>query len=796
MLRPMKITRRNALKSQALSGLSLLGLPMVPASASAAGAMAEPPPGPKALPLRVSAALPDVAELAAPSAVMVGGWLGERIRLNAKVRLLGADMEPMLEGFRKKPGSHPWIGEHVGKWMHAATLAWANNSDMALRAKLDRVAADLIAAQEADGYLGTYTPEFRLGLTRTNNDDWDVWSHKYCLIGLLTYYRFTGNAVALEASKKAADLLLATFPAKRSILEAGTHMGMAATSVLEPMVLLYRVTGDKRYLAFAQYIVTAWDEKDGPAIVKSLLKDKQVSKVANAKAYEMLSNLVGLAELARVTGDQTHLQATLLAWQDVVDRRLYLTGGTSQYEHFQADHDTRDDTRAHVSETCVTTTWIQLNLVLLQLTGEARFAEELERSFYNQLAAAQHPQGDDWCYFTPLSGRKQYDKYITCCHSSGPRGMALAPLAAYLRNSAGGHDTLLVNTFETSRATLVLGGQSVTVEQESGFPYRGGSTLTLRMAKSAHFALKVRAAQWAQPVTLAGASVRDGWVELPARTWKDGDVLPIQFRVASRVNPGEHTNAGRAALSWGPFVLAYEKALNPGLPGSHLLRLPSQARLLPPTAGQPLSFEAEAPELNLAQAHPGHRARFLTFADAGTNSGLFRIWMRSPNADVPGPNESLLIGGKASSSRAGAGGGAINDEDFESMVTTRDGRLADEDWFAVTLDHSVSAQRVVFTHGKNAPDGGWFDTSAGKPRVQVQRSAGSPWETVGTLDEYPEATSSDAKHVEWWSRDAQFTLRLKAPVRFVALRVVGKPASGKNPAQAFVSCAELQAFSA
>ena len=279
--------------------------------------------------------LPDVAEALPPSAVHLDGWLGHRVEINAKNRLLAVDTEPLLAGFRKKPGVHPWIGEHVGKWMHAATLAWAYTGDPALREKLDRVAADLIHSQEPDGYLGTYAPEQRFGLFE--GADWDVWSHKYNLLGLLTYYQYTGNEAALAACRKMGDLLIATFPAKKSILAAGTHLGMAATSVLEPIVLLYRATGDERYLQFARYIVKSWDEPNGPKIIATLLTEKQVNKTANGKAYEMLSNLVGLCELARATGDRALLDPVLNAWQDIVDKRLYLTGSASAGERFQAD---------------------------------------------------------------------------------------------------------------------------------------------------------------------------------------------------------------------------------------------------------------------------------------------------------------------------------------------------------------------------------------------------------------------------------------------------------------------------
>jgi len=205
------------------------------------------------LPFRAAAGWNDAAEILSPSAIEVDGWLGARIMANATNRLLTVDTEPFLAGFHKKPGAHPWIGEHVGKWLHAATLAWAYTGDARLRSKLDQVASELIAAQEPDGYLGTYLPEKRFGLFQ--GADWDVWSHKYNLMGLLTYYQFTGNESALAACRKMGDLLINTFgPGKKSILSAGTHMGMAATSVLEPMVLLYRCTADERYLIFARYL--------------------------------------------------------------------------------------------------------------------------------------------------------------------------------------------------------------------------------------------------------------------------------------------------------------------------------------------------------------------------------------------------------------------------------------------------------------------------------------------------------------------------------------------------------------
>ncbi|MBV8126261.1 MAG: glycoside hydrolase family 127 protein [Planctomycetaceae bacterium] len=607
---------------------------------------------PEPVPFVVRAGLPDAAELLSPSQVHIDGWLGARIDANEKNRLLTVDTEPLLAGYLKRPGSHPWIGEHVGKWLHAATLAWAYTGDPALNGKLDRVAADLIACQEPDGYLGTYVPEKRFGLHE--GADWDVWSHKYNLIGLLTYYQYTGNRPALDCCRKMADLLFATFPGKKSILAAGTHVGMAATSVLEPIVLLYRFTGDARYLEFARYIVKSWDEPGGPAIAASLRAGKGVNKTANGKAYEMLSNLVGLCELARATGDRSLLQPVRNAWNDIVANRLYITGSASAGEHFQGDHVLPNQVGAHIGETCVTTTWIQLNLQLLRLTCEAKYGNELERSFYNHLAAAQHPCGDDWCYYTALEGKKPFDSGITCCHSSGPRGMVLAVEAAYLRIKLNGVDALAISTYESSRVKLLLGGQDVTLEQTSRFPRAESSEIVIHLAQPARFGLLVRMAPWAAPLKLElnkqplEAQTQEGWAVVPAREWKDGDQVNVSFGLARTLTLAGHTIAGRAALAWGPFVLAYDQAINPGLPSAAAVGLVRESTELTIQPGPSLAFRG--PVVGRKGDSPS-QAVFVPFADAGSTGGDYRVWMRAP--DVDANTASVLADGPESRSRQG-----------------------------------------------------------------------------------------------------------------------------------------------
>src|ERR1043166_4004005 len=214
------------------------------------------------VPEKVKPAIEDRQAFQTRDRVQLKGWLETRIEANEANRLVKLDPERLLEGYRKRPGRQIWDGEHVGKWLHAATLAWAYTGDPELRKKLDYVAAELPKCQLADGYLGTYVETNRWTL-------WDVWAHKYNLIGLITYMRYTGNLEPLPTCRRMADLLCNTFgdePGKRDIILAGQHMGMAPTSVLEPMVLLYRLTGEPRYLEFCKYILRAWESQTGAKI--------------------------------------------------------------------------------------------------------------------------------------------------------------------------------------------------------------------------------------------------------------------------------------------------------------------------------------------------------------------------------------------------------------------------------------------------------------------------------------------------------------------------------------------------
>ena len=759
-------------------------------------------------PEKVVPAVADRQDWQSPAQVHLSGWIGQRIEANEVNRLVKLDPARLLEGYRKRPGRQAWDGEHVGKWLHAATLAWVYTGDPALRTKLDDVAAELCKCQLDDGYLGTY-------LEKDRWTEWDVWAHKYNLIGLVTYMRYTGNLAPLPCCRRMADLLCRTFgdePGKRDIIKAGHHVGMAPTSVLEPMVLLYRLTGEARYLDFCKYILRAWEQPNGPKIISTLLTAKRVDKVGNGKAYEMLSCLNGALEYYRTEGDRQILEACLNAWQDIVGKRLYITGAASYGELFHGDYDLPNVNS--VGETCVTVTWLQFNAQLLRLTGEARFAEQLERVILNQLFGAQQCDGSAWGYYVQMEGRKPYSSTLDghCCLSSGPRGVALIPTFAVTTDKDG----IVVNLYDSGTARLTLRDQTaVKLTTETLYPGDERIRFVVEPAAPKTFALKLRVPAWCRNVSARANGRRpelqrgaDGYLFIQ-RQWAKGDTLELQLGLEPRVIVGDHKNQGKLAVLYGPLVLAADAALVG--PSS------AQAGERPPlsavaAAGADLDSLKVRPEPAQGQfkTWPGARVfrieavagrdtgslkrgapvdvRLIPFADAGGTGTDYRVWLPLPGH---GAGSNLLAEARESRSRHGNLDGSITDDDFQTAVVTFDGKASAEDWFAAALDEATPIRRVVFAHGRTFHDGGWFDASAAKPRVQVKSTKNGAWETVGELEGYPATTATAAAGL----KDGEsFTCQLPAPMKVWAVRVVGKPACGDNPQQAFSSCAELQAF--
>ena len=561
----------------------------------------------------------------------IAGYLGYRLDANLQKRLLQIDSATILSGVEHRPGAQTWIGEHVGKFLFSASKMYTYSHDRRLRQLMDAVAKTYISCQMPDGYLGTY-------LYKDRWTEWDVWAHKYAIIGLLNYYDVTGYAPALAAARRAADLVCATFgeaPGQRDLMLAGEHDGLAPGSILEPMVDLYRYTGDPKYLAFCRYILRAYEQPNGPRIISQLEKYADVTKVGDAKAYEMLSCFLGILKYYKLTGEAKYLQAVAMAWTDIATHRLYITGTASDHEIFVQTGMLKATNEDKMGEGCVTVTWIQFNLALLQITGELKYSEEIERSVYNHLLAAENPHTGCVSYYTALQGAKPYrcDQGFSCCLSSVPRGISLIP--EVIGGTIGGNFSVLM--YENGVASTTVhdaDGKEVplVVTSKTRFPADGSAEFDIAPQTTAEFTIGFRVPDWSENfhARVAGQlySGKKGEMVPIRRRWKIGDRVEVSMDVPAKVLLGGTSYPHAVAIRRGPQVLAIDKGLNTGIDAIAEVRYVDGSRLSDASPALPSDWSwKEAFYLDARVGDVPRKLVLVPFAEAGQNSADVAVWI-------------------------------------------------------------------------------------------------------------------------------------------------------------------------
>lgn len=504
--------------------------------------------------------MPSISEpaqtLAPPGAVALDGVLGDALAANHLGRLshfITDETSPAIAIFAPEAVAAneggDWYGEHAGKWLAAASRAAARSSDAALLGRVRRVADWLIARQGRDGYLGNYPPPRRFTTRHPEKPvswngepslrTWDIWTHAYLTLGLVELWRVTGEGIYLDAARRIGDLVWRALTEDGlNITDMGNHFGLSATVMLDPALELYFASGEQRYLDLALKIVAQAEGEPHNRLLSQALAGADPSEIATGKAYQLLWNLVGLAKLHRATGEETYLTAVRNLWTAVRDHHLTLGGGPWG----GVAHRSREvfnpaavfDPDGYV-ETCSTMAWIQLNRELLGILGEAQFAQEIERSAYNDLIGAQAPDGEDWCYYCFPNGRRVHTTYWRCCKSSGAMAIEELPAIAYAVTADGG---IAVNLLGPGEARLNLPGGAVRVRQETGYPFEGRVEIVVETDRPAEFPLRIRIPAWADgaQLTVAGDAVAApaGDYARVVRRWRSGDrvVLTLPIRPA------------------------------------------------------------------------------------------------------------------------------------------------------------------------------------------------------------------------------------------------------------------------
>ena len=535
----------------------------------------------------------------------LGGYVGQRIQTNREVYLKTFDIDhytAMVE--QKRQRDWWWIGEQPGKWLESAVLASRTSGDAPLEAKARQILARLAAAQEPGGYLGITDPAVRTDAQPLRG--MDPYELYFMLHGLLTAAEEWNDPQALTTARRLGDYFVAHIgPGKAEFwpspyrppenrhkilcpqstwLPPGAekapqlythseiaghtaHYGWEGSLLIDPMLRLYQATTNASYLEWSQWVVANLDRWSGWDAFSNLdrvadgeLGVDQLQPYVHAHTFQM--NFLGFLRLYRITGDATLLRKVQGAWDDIARRQLYITGGVSVGEHYEPGY--HRPVTGNVVETCATMSWMQLTQDLLELTGDLKYADAIERLLLNHVFASQTIDGDCFRYHTPPNGFKPeaYFHGPDCCTGSGHRLVSMLPRFFYARAKGA----VFVNQFVPSVAQFKLEkGTALKLKVETRYPEEDTILLRLELTKPAAFTLNLRLPGWCeQPSVVVNGepftSAERGTYARLERTWQTGDSVSLRFPMTARWVKHDHFAGPTApfAVVRGPLVYALD----------------------------------------------------------------------------------------------------------------------------------------------------------------------------------------------------------------------------------------------
>jgi len=483
-----------------------------------------------------------------------------------------------------------WRCEYWGKMMRGACMILSYTKDDGIYRIIEDSVRDMLTTQEDNGRFSTYTLD-------TEFTAWDLWGRKYVLLGMQYFLEICRDeALAnqiIEALCRHADYIIdhigkAEDGKKEIVLATRNWKGLNSCSILEPMVRLYRITENKKYLDFAEYIISTGFIEGGNLIELAYENEIAPHEYPVVKAYEMMSCFEGLLQYYKLTGIEKYKVALLNLGHRILEGEISVIG-CSGCTHELFDHtsvkQTQTDYKGIVQETCVTVTWMKFAEALLELSGEAVFADAIEQSFYNaylgsfntkRALTSRYPQVkdvpqvlpfDSYSPLTPDRRGRQVGGYNVfpdgtfygCCACIAAAGSGIIPRFALLKSE----DSIALNFYETGEInTTTPNGQSLKLVLDTKYPLDGNVSITLHIEKSESFILSLRVPAWCRTATLSvngkAEKVSAGYSNVN-REWSDGDVVTLDMPMkVERILPptGADNEEIFAAYRRGPIVLA------------------------------------------------------------------------------------------------------------------------------------------------------------------------------------------------------------------------------------------------
>ena len=493
----------------------------------------------------------------------------------------------------KLPVPHIFWDSDVAIWIEAASYSLFTHPDLRLEAQLDEVIALIASAQQPDGYLNSHFSAVEPEKRWTNLRDW----HELYCAGHMTeagvaYFQATGKRSLLEVVCRYADHIGQVFGTG-----PGQKRGYPGHPELElALVKLYHATGEPRYLALSQYFVDErgrqpyyFDQEarargEDPAAywaktyayTQAHLPVREQRQVTG-HAVRAMYLYSAMADLAGETGDPGLLSACDALWDHLCTRNLYLTGGigpSRANEGFTRDYDLPNETA--YAETCAAIGLVFWNHRMLQLEGNARFGDTLERALYNGVLSGVSLSGDRFFYENPLASLGTHHRQpwfdCACCPPNVAR--LLASLGGYIYSYHHDHDGgVAVHLYAQGRGSFSLPGGSLTLLQSTHYPWEGKVDFAFEMEGPMTFELSLRLPDWCRQACLSingedqflEDCIVGGYLHLK-REWQPRDRVHFEMDMpVERVyaHPEVTQNVGKVALQRGPLVYCLEQIDQP-----------------------------------------------------------------------------------------------------------------------------------------------------------------------------------------------------------------------------------------
>ena len=552
-----------------------------------------------------------------------GGFWGQRLQASREVTVPLAFSKCEETGrYRNfENAAHPSDTIHVGgfsfddtdvyKTIEGASYLLQTYPDEKLKNYIDSVLVIVAGAQEPDGYLYTARtmnpkhPHEWAGSMRWEKVE--ELSHEFYNLGhmleaAVAHYQATGQRDFLDIAIRYADCVIREVgPNPGQVVRVPGHqiaeMGLAK---------LYLATGDKKYLDQAKFFLDYRGKTEHRDPYNQTHLPVLEQKEAVGHAVRATYMYAGMADVAALTGDQGYIHAIDTIWDNIVSKKMYITGGigsTNDGEAFGANYELPNATA--YNETCAAIGMVYVNHRLFLLHGDSKYYDVLERTLYNGLISGVSLEGDAFFYPNPLEVRKErkYQRQAwfgcACCPSNISRFIPSLPGYVY----AVKDNDVYVNLFMGNTSTLQVNGKPVTLKQETAYPYSGEVKLVIEEANQP-FTMKVRIPGWARneampsnlyafadglqsqySVKINGEVIKtelqQGYCSI-SRDWKTGDVVELSLDLQPRLvkaNNQVEADRGRVAVQCGPIVYCAESPDNEQSIGSITLNGQTQLKV-------------------------------------------------------------------------------------------------------------------------------------------------------------------------------------------------------------------------